>query len=285
MSNNMVRNIPVKLIQKKLAELIKKAEYRLPEDTLTALDRAAEQERSLTGKNIFKEIRENAAIAARENLPLCQDTGLALILLEIGQDVHISGGNLAQALQRTVGRSYTKNYLRKSVVNDPLARKNTGDNTPAIIYTHIVPGSKIKMTFLPKGGGSENCSALKMLKPAQGLAGVEEFVLETVRAAGGNPCPPIIVGIGLGGNFDHAAYLAKKALLRPLGRKNTLPIYRKLEQGLLQKINTLNIGPMGLGGKVTALAVHIEPYPCHIASLPVAVNIQCHSNRMATVMI
>jgi len=281
----MTRTLNVSLIKKALTTLIANASTTLPQSTLNLIKKAYTEETSSTAKNILKEIIDNAAVAKKESLPLCQDTGLALVLLDIGQDVHITGGDLGTAVRSAVADAYKKNYLRKSVVKDPLDRKNTGTNTPAIIYTHIVPGSKVTMTFLPKGGGSENCSALKMLKPADGLADVEKFVLETVKNAGGNPCPPIIVGIGLGGNFDHAAYLAKRSLLRTPGKKHSAPIYRKLEQDLLTKINELNIGPMGLGGKTTALAVHIEAHPCHIASLPVAVNIQCHSNRSATAII
>ncbi len=281
----MTRKISTTQIKKTLLRLITEASFELPRTTLAILKHALKNETDATARNILQEIVENAAIAKKERLPLCQDTGLALILLEIGQQVHITGGDLEAAIHAAVTEAYRKNYLRKSVVADPLNRKNTGTNTPAIIYTHIVPGSKLKMTFLPKGGGSENCSALKMFKPAQGLAGIEAFILETVKNAGGNPCPPIIVGIGIGGNFDLSAYLAKKALTRPLGSKHKNSYYKKMEHDLLTKINQLNIGPMGLGGNTTALAVHIEAHPCHIASLPVAINIQCHSNRSATAVI
>ncbi len=281
----MLRKIPVSQLENQLYKLIIKATYDLPKNTLKSISASLKNETKPLAKQILREILDNARIAKQKKMPLCQDTGLALILIEIGQDVHITGGDLEKSLQQTVAKAYKDLYLRKSVVNDPLQRKNTGTNTPAMIYTHIVPGSKIKITFLPKGGGSENCSALRMLKPSDGLPGVEKFILDTVRSAEANPCPPIIVGVGLGGNFDMAAYLAKKAIIRPLGKKNPKTQYQELENNLLAKINELGIGPMGLGGKTTALAVHIETLPCHIAALPVAVNIQCHSNRAASVTI
>ncbi len=281
----MTRTITTKQIENILLKLIKQAAFNLPKDVLSALKKSIKKEASKTGKDILQDIIKNVNIAAKENTALCQDTGLALIFLEIGQDVHITGSDLEKSLQRTVAKAYQENYLRSSVVNDPLQRKNTQDNTPAIIHTEIVPGSKLKITFMAKGGGSENCSTLKMLKPSDGLAGIENFVLDTIKNAQANPCPPIIIGLGLGGNFDHSAYLAKKALLRPLDKKHPKASYRKLEKDLLHKINKLGIGPMGLGGKVTALAVHIEAHPCHIASLPVAINIQCHANRSSSVTI
>ncbi|MBU0580651.1 MAG: fumarate hydratase [Candidatus Margulisbacteria bacterium] len=281
----MPRIINTKTIQDALSKLITQASFNMNIETTKALEKSLKKEKSKTGKKFIKEILTNIQIAKKEKNPLCQDTGLALVFLEIGQEVQILGGDLEKAIQNTIGTSYTNNYLRKSVVSDPLKRINTRDNTPAIIHTEILPGSKIKITFIPKGGGSENCSALKMLKPAAGLKGLEQFVLDTVQQAQANPCPPIIVGIGIGGNFDYAAYLAKKALLRPLGQKHSKPYYRQVEKNLLHKINKLGIGPMGLGGKITALAVHIAEYPCHIASFPVAINIQCHANRVSSAII
>jgi len=281
----MPRTINVKEIEKALLKLIKAASFALPPDVVQALRKALSQESSPGGKKIIKEILINAEVAKKEEVPLCQDTGLALVFLEVGQDVHITGGDLHKALQRTVAKAYKDNYLRRSVVADPFRRKNTGDNTPAIVQTTIVPGNKLKLTFLAKGAGSENCSALKMFKPTASPAELIEFVLATVRSAQANPCPPVSIGLGLGGNFEKAALLAKKALLRPLTRPHPQPFYRKLEKEILDKVNRTGIGPMGLGGKVTALAVHIEAAPCHIASLPAAINIQCHADRRSTAVL
>ena len=229
-------------------------------------------------QGILDQIIENYNIADANDVPVCQDTGLACVFVDVGQEVYVNG-NLEEAIHEGVRQGYTDGYLRKSVVRDPLDRVNTGDNTPAMVYFNIVPGDQIKITVAPKGAGSENMSQIKMLKPSDGLQGVKDFVLKVVEEAGPNPCPPIVVGVGIGGTFDKAAYLAKKALIRPLDVKNEDPFYAALEDELLEKINALGIGPQGLGGKTTALAVLIEKYPAHIASLPVAVNINCHVTR------
>ena len=261
------------------------ANYYLGEDVVRALEKAAAKEESPLGKEIINQILENAQIAATEKMPLCQDTGLAAVFVEMGQEVHVVGEGLEEAIQEGVRQGYGDGYLRKSMVEDPLRRKNTGDNTPAVISLKMVPGDKIKITLLPKGGGSENMSAIKMMKPSDGEAGVKDFVVETVRKAGGNPCPPIIVGVGIGGSFDKCASLAKKALLREVGSVHPDPYYAEMEKELLERINKTGIGPQGLGGRITALAVHIETHPCHIASLPVAVNTQCHSARHKEIIV
>lgn len=228
---------------------------------------------------------ENANIAAAESLPMCQDTGVAVVFVEMGQDVHLINGDFTEAINEGVRRGYREGYLRKSMVGHPLERVNTGDNTPAVIHLKLVPGDQIKITVAPKGGGSENMSALKMLKPAEGVEGVKKFVLDTIRNAGPNPCPPLIIGVGIGGTMEKCALLAKEALLRPVGQPHPLPDIAKLEQELLVSINRLGIGPSGLGGITTALAVHIEIFGSHIASLPVAVNINCHAARHKSVVI
>ncbi|HVP57976.1 MAG TPA: fumarate hydratase, partial [bacterium] len=222
---------------------------------------------------------ENARIAREEMIPICQDTGFTVVFLEVGQDVHFAGGDINQAIADGVKRGYTEGFLRKSILADPIKRVNTGDNTPPVVHLSIVPGDKVKVTIAPKGGGSENMSAVKMLKPAEGIEGVKNFVVERVEIAGGNPCPPVVVGVGIGGTFEKVAYLAKKALLRPLGVRHEDPFYAEVEEELLKRINATGIGPQGLGGRVTALDVHIETYPCHIASLPAAVNLNCHASR------
>jgi fumarate hydratase subunit alpha len=260
------------------------ANYYLGEDVLAALKKFEKQEESPLGKEILNQIIKNADIAANKQMPLCQDTGLSVIFAEIGQDVHVKG-DFNEAIQEGIREGYKDGYLRKSIVVDPLNRKNTGDNTPAVISITIVPGDKIKLTILPKGGGSENMSRIKMLKPSDGEPGVKDFVLETIKIAGGNPCPPLVVGVGIGGSFDRVAQLAKHALLREVGSKHPDPFYAKMEDDLLEKINNTGVGPQGLGGRTTALAVHIEVAPCHIASLPAAVNTQCHSARHKTVVI
>lgn len=246
---------------------------------LEGLQRAYRQEVSPYGQEILQQLLENAAIACDERIPLCQDTGFAVVFVELGQDVHIVDGDFYEAIQAGVRKGYREGYLRKSIVSGLLERINTGDNTPAVIHTKIVPGDRIRFIVAPKGGGSENMSAIKLLKPAQGIAGVKEFVLEVVRSAGANPCPPIVVGVGIGGTFEKAALMSKEALLRELGKSSEQPEIADLEQELLVEINRLGIGPQGLGGRVTALAVHIQVYPAHIASLPVAVNINCHVAR------
>jgi len=274
-----LRFIDAATITATVAELCQKANYELGEDVLRAFNEALDQEISLTGKDVLQQLLENARIAREEQVPMCQDTGFAVVFLEIGQEVMITGGDLYEAVNEGVRRGYRDGYLRKSIVDHPLRRKNTGDNTPAVIHTRIVPGDKLRIVVAPKGGGSENMSGLRMLKPAEGVEGVKNFVIEQVRAAGPNPCPPVVVGVGIGGTFEKAALLAKEALLRPLGQSHPDAEVAALEKELLEAINNLGIGPQGLGGRITALAVHVEVYPCHIASLPVAVNINCHASR------
>jgi len=280
-----MRNVDAGEIVRAVKELSMNANYHLGADVVAALKKGADTEESPLGKEILAQILENAEIADTQNMPLCQDTGLAAIFVELGQDVQVGGSGFEDAIQEGIRQGYQEGYLRKSMVEDPLRRKNTGDNTPAVISTRIVPGDKIKITILPKGGGSENMSAIKMLKPSDGEAGVKDFIVETIRIAGGNPCPPIIVGVGIGGSFDKCAYLAKKALLREVGSVHPDPYYAEMEKELLKRVNDIGIGPQGLGGRTTALAVHIETHPCHIASLPVAVNTQCHSARHKEVVI
>lgn len=280
-----MRDIDVGEITSAVKSLSTEANYYLGNDVVEALKAAVETEESPLGKEIIAQILENARIAGTENIPLCQDTGLSAIFVELGQDVHLVGGGLEEAIQSGVRQGYGEGYLRKSMVEDPLRRKNTGDNTPAVISVRVVPGDKIKIRILPKGGGSENMSAIRMLKPSDGESGVKDFVVETVRKAGGNPCPPIIVGVGIGGSFDKCAYLAKRALLRKVGSVHPDSYYADMEKELLEKVNNTGIGPQGLGGRTTALAVHIEAHPCHIASLPVAVNTQCHSARHKEIVV
>jgi fumarate hydratase subunit alpha len=260
------------------------ANYEVGPDLLAALAKGAELEESPSGKEIFRQLLENARIAREERVPMCQDCGLAIIFAEVGQDVHLVGGSFEAAIQEGVRQGYGEGYLRKSLCH-PVTRVNTGDNTPAVIHTEIVPGDRLKLTIVPKGGGSENMSRLYMLKPAEGLAGIREKVVATVQEAGPNPCPPIIVGVGIGGTFERAALLAKKSLLRELGHANPDPELAALEGQFLQDVNNLGIGPQGLGGRITALAVHVLMQPCHIASLPVAVNIQCHASRHREVLL
>ena len=275
-----MREIHCRQITETVARLCQEANFYLGDDVINALQEALNREESPLGREILERILDNSRIAAQEKLPLCQDTGLTVVFLEVGQDVHIVGGSLYEAVNEGVRRGYNEGYLRKSVVDRPFsARKNTADNTPAVIHTEIVPGDRLKITVCPKGGGSENMSALAMLKPADGREGVVSFVVDTVDKAGANPCPPVIVGVGIGGSFEYAAYLAKKALLRPLSQPHPDPEVAELEREILRRVNGLGIGPQGFGGRVTALAVHAEVAPCHIASLPVAVNIQCHSAR------
>lgn len=280
-----MRNISSDEITAAVKKLSMDANYFLGDDVIRAIKKSAEKEESPLGKEILNQILENSEIARNEKMPLCQDTGLAAIFVELGSDVHIDGAVLNDAIQEGIRQGYGDGYLRKSMVADPLRRKNTGDNTPGVISTLMVKGDKIKITILPKGGGSENMSAIKMLKPSDGEDGVKDFVVDTVKKAGGNPCPPVIVGVGIGGSFDKCAYLAKKSLLREVGSPNPDPYYAEMEKELLEKINKSGIGPQGLGGRTTALAVHIETHPCHIASLPVAVNTQCHSARHKEVII
>lgn len=285
MGSKETKVIHYNTIVKSVKALCLEANYLLGDDIRKLLKQAIKYESSALAKDVLESLQINWEIAAREQIPLCQDTGTAVIFLELGQNVVIEGGFLYDAINQGVREGYTEGYLRKSIVKHPWSRKNTGDNTPAIIHTEIVPGNNLKITVAPKGGGSENMSALKMLTPAAGLAGLKQFVLDTVKKAGPNPCPPIIVGVGAGGNFEKVALLAKKALLRKLGQLNPDPEIAKVEKNLLQEINKLGIGPQGFGGKTTALAVNIEVFPCHIASLPVAVNINCHASRHKTILL
>ena len=276
-----VREIPAASITDAVARLCMEANYRLPEDIRARLETMKQQEDWPGACTLLQQITENYRLAEQTSMPICQDTGMACVFLKIGQDVHISG-DLTEAVHEGVRRGYREGYLRKSVVRDPLRRENTGDNTPAMIYCDLVPGDRLEITVAPKGFGSENMSAVKMLRPSDGVEGVKEFILQTVKNAGPNPCPPVVVGVGIGGTFDKVAYLAKSALLRQVDVSNPDPYYANLETELLSAINTLGIGPQGLGGKTTALAVNIEVLPTHIAGLPVAVNMNCHVTRHAT---
>jgi len=275
-----MREIAAEDITKTVARLCKEANYFLGEDVLSALKKAREHEESPTAIGVLDQIIENADIAAKEEMPLCQDCGLAIIFVELGQDAHVKDGDLYEAIHEGVRQGYAEGYLRKSVVKQPFsARMNTKDNTPAIIHTEIVKGDKLKITVAPKGGGSENMSRFVVLKPAQGRAGVVDFVVKAVEEAGSNPCPPTIVGVGIGGSAERAMQLAKKSLLRTVGEPSKDKEVAELETDLLQRINATGIGPGGVGGRITSLAVHVETHPAHIASMPVAVNIQCHSAR------
>jgi len=276
-----MREININSIIDLTAKLCMDANYYLNKDIEEAFQRCLIKEESPVGKNVLETIIENACIAREEQVPICQDTGMAVVFIELGMDLHITGGDIEDAINQGVRRGYEEGFLRKSVVKDPIDRKNTGDNTPAVIHYSIVRGDKIKITVAPKGFGSENMSALIMLTPAEGIEGVKKFVIDTVSAAGGNPCPPIIAGVGVGGTMEKCALLSKKALLRPVGSANPDPFWRDIEKELLEKINTLGIGPAGFGGRITALGVNIETFPTHIAGLPVAVNIGCHVTRHA----
>jgi len=275
-----VRTIQLSAVTERVRELCQKANCELGDDVIEALRKAREVEESPTGRRILDQILENARIARDKNAPLCQDTGFAVFFAELGTGVVLEGeGTLKDAVNLGVAQGYQQGFLRKSIVRDPLNRVNTGDNTPAVVHLTQVPGERLTLTFTPKGGGSENMSRLAMLKPADGLEGVKSFVVETVEIAGANPCPPIILGVGIGGTFEYSAFLAKKALLRRLDSRHPDPFYAKLEEELLELVNRTGVGPQGLGGTTTALGVLVEAHPCHIASLPVAVNIQCHSAR------
>lgn len=276
-----MRNIDAKVIEDTVARLCIEANLRLPPDVINAIERAEKAEPWDGAKRILSLLGDNVRIASEKTLPVCQDTGMACVFVELGQNVHIEG-DFEQAVNNGVRRGYGEGYLRKSVVCDPLRRVNTGDNTPALVTVKLTRGDKMRITVMPKGFGSENMSALKMLKPADGVEGVKSFVLDTVEKAGANPCPPIIVGVGIGCSFDKAACLAKHALLRPVDEPNPDEYYAALERELLEKINALGIGPQGFGGKTTALAVLIEEMPTHVAGLPVAVNISCHATRRAS---
>ncbi len=275
----MIREIEVKEITRQIQEMCIEVNYCLSADMACAMREAADKEQGPLGKKVLQQLKENLEIAQKEQIPICQDTGMAVIFLEIGQDVHFTGGDLGQAVEEGVRQGYAKGYLRKSVVGDPLLRENTKDNTPAVLHTSIVPGNQVTITVAPKGFGSENMSRIAMLKPAQGVDGVKQVILDTVREAGPNACPPLAVGVGIGGTFEKAALLAKQALTRPVGESAKDEHIRALEKEMLEKVNKLGIGPGGLGGDVTALAVHINTYATHIAGLPVAVNLCCHVNR------
>ena len=279
-----MREISSALITDAVKRLCIDANYRLSEDVKCALSDSSSREPWAPAKDILSKIIENYNIAERERMPICQDTGAACIFIKVGQDVHITG-NLTDAINEGVRLGYSEGYLRKSMVSDPLERKNTGDNTPAMIYYDITEGDRVEITVAPKGFGSENMSKIAMLRPSDGVEGVIDFVIKTVEEAGPNPCPPIVVGVGIGGTFDKAAYLSKLALLRPLDERNKNEKYASLEKLLLDKINSLGIGPQGFGGKTTALAVNVETLPTHIAGLPVAVNISCHVTRHKTEVI
>ena len=277
-----MREIQVSQITDVVERLCIEANTYLPGDVKCAIENCYQNEDSPFAKSVLDKIIENYKIADSEHVPICQDTGMACVFLEIGQDVHFVGGDLREAVDEGVRRGYTNGYLRKSVVADPIRRGNTGDNTPAMLYTEIVPGENVKITLGPKGFGSENMSAIRMFKPSAGLQGIKDFILETVEAAGPNPCPPIVIGVGIGGTFDKAALLAKKAIMRPLDTHNPDPYYADLETEMLQKVNALGIGPQGFGGKTTAIGLNIEVLPTHIAGMPCAININCHVTRHKT---
>jgi fumarate hydratase subunit alpha len=276
-----MREISTEQITDRIAGLCRQANVFLPDDLQEALQRAAQREESAAGQAVLDELLLNAKLAAEQNLPICQDTGMAVVFVEIGQDVHVTGGSLEEAIHLGVARGYREGYLRSSVVRDPILRDNSGDNTPAVIHYRIVPGDCLRLVVAPKGFGSENMSAAALLGPSAGPAGIRRFVLETVERAGPNPCPPVVIGIGLGGTLEKAALLAKEALLLPVEQVNPLPHLADLEQSLLEAVNRLGIGPAGLGGRVTALALHILAYPTHIAGLPVVLNMGCHATRHA----
>jgi fumarate hydratase subunit alpha len=281
-----MREIDVKDITQAVARLAQKTNFELGEDVLDALKKAREREESPVGRDVLDKLMDNARLARSENLPLCQDCGAAVVFLDIGQDVHITGGDLYAAVAEGVRQGYKEGYLRNSMVTHPFSsRANAGDNTPPVIHTEIVPGEKLKIGFMPKGGGAENMSRLVMLKPGAGEQGIIEAVAAAVREAGGNPCPPLIIGLGIGGTAEKAMQTAKRALFRPVGWPSSDPETAELERKVLDKINTLGVGPLGMGGTVTALAVHAEARPGHFASLPLAINLQCHSVRHAEVVL
>lgn len=275
----MIRTVNAEELTEKISEMCVEANHFLSGDMKNVMKRAAEKEKSPLGRQILEQLQENLKIASEDMIPICQDTGMAVVFLEIGQDVHLEGAALEDAVNEGVRRGYRDGFLRKSVVGDPLIRENTKDNRPAVIHTRIVPGHQVKITVAPKGFGSENMSRIFMLKPAEGIEGVKNAVLTAVKDAGPNACPPMVVGVGIGGTFEKCAVMAKEALTREAGSHSKIPAIKEMEEELLQKINHLGIGPGGLGGTTTALAVHINTYPTHIAGLPVAVNICCHVNR------
>lgn len=275
----MIRTVQTEIITETIKKMCIEANYSLSSDMVKAMRKTEEKEESVLGKQILAQLQDNLEIAASDMIPICQDTGMAVVFLEVGQDVHFEGGSFEDAVNEGVRRGYTEGFLRKSVVGDPILRENTKDNTPAVIHTRIVEGDRVKITVAPKGFGSENMSRVFMLKPAEGLEGVKNAILTAVKDAGPNACPPLVVGVGIGGTFEKCALMAKKALTREVGKHSDIPYVRKLEEEMLEKINCLGIGPGGLGGTVTALAVNVNTYPTHIAGLPVAVNICCHVNR------
>jgi fumarate hydratase subunit alpha len=280
-----MREISTKDIIKAVRDLCIDANYHLGKDVEDGLRKAYDQEESPVGKATLKQILDNVQISKQDEFPMCQDTGTAVVFADMGDQVCIKDGNLFEAINEGVRQGYKEGYLRKSILSDPIERKNTGDNTPAVIHLDIVKGDKLKIIVAPKGGGSENMSEVKMMKPADGVEGVKNFVIDMVKRSGSNPCPPIIVGVGIGGSFEKCAEMAKRALLRPIGSKHPNPFYANLEAELLEKVNKLGIGPQGFGGTQTALAVHVETYPCHIASFPAAVNINCHVARHKEVVL
>jgi fumarate hydratase subunit alpha len=274
-----MREVDVNLVSDALHDLSITTNCVLGDEEVAYIKKMIGVEESPTGKEILGMLLDNARIAREEMIPICQDTGYAVVFLDVGQDVHFVGGDLNEALADGIRRGYTEGFLRKSILSDPIKRVNTGDNTPPVVHISIVTGDRVKVTLAPKGGGSENMSAVKMLKPADGIDGVKDFVVERVDTAGGNPCPPVVVGVGIGGTFEKCALLAKKAILRPLGSRHPDPFYAGVELEILKRVNATGIGPQGLGGRVTALDVHVETYPCHMASLPAAVNLNCHASR------
>jgi fumarate hydratase subunit alpha len=280
-----MRTIRFETIAEQTKRICIEANYRLNENMMKKLQSAKDTESSALGREVLQQLVDNARIAREGDYPICQDTGDAVFFVELGQEVRIEGGGLIDAINKGVAEGYREGYLRFSMVADPLRRKNTGDNTPAMVTLQLVRGDMLKMSFLAKGGGCENMSAFKMLTPAEGVKGMKEFVVNTVKNAGGNPGPPVVVGVGLGGTFDHCCMLAKKALFGEIGEKHPDPYYAQLEAELLGEINKLGIGPMGLGGRTTAVAVHIETLPCHIASLPVAVSMDCHAHRQKSIIL
>lgn len=274
-----MREVNVSIITDNIKEMCIEANHFLTDDMKNVFEKAVKNEESALGKQVLGQLEENLKVAGEDMIPICQDTGMAVVFINVGQDVHLTGGDITDAINEGVRRGYVEGYLRKSVVKDPIYRENTKDNTPAVIHFNIVPGDKVDITVAPKGFGSENMSRVFMLKPADGIEGVKEVILTAVKDAGPNACPPMVVGVGIGGTFEKCAYLAKKALTRDLNEESPVEYVRDLEKEMLEKINKLGIGPGGLGGTQTALAINIETYPTHIAGLPVAVNICCHVNR------
>lgn len=281
-----MREITTVDITRTVSRLCIEANCRIGDDVTARLRELRDREESPLGRDVLDLLLRNYTLAAQQHLPICQDTGVAVVFAEIGQDVHVTGGGFEEAIQEGVRQGYAEGYLRKSMVADPVfERRNTEDNTPAVIHTRLVPGTGISLTVAPKGAGAENMSEVRMLRPGEGIEGVTDFVVERVKRSGGNPCPPVVVGVGIGGNFEQCALLAKQALLRPLGSPHPQERWARVETDLLERVNRLGIGPQGFGGRITALAVHILHQPCHLAALPVAVNMQCHANRHATAML